>query len=330
MRVPHVHDSPFLPPFVISKIKDAPHAIDRTVENVKARLLNSNPVKAALQQVLSTICATLQVPVEAANKRRRLRAGTFASGSEHPDSNRDRSDSPKLSSQASWSGISTNPSAAASSAIASEGDTSLDSGSEALQSRHRLRSLLLNDTATNLEHKSVQSDNVSDLPSLPISSRDSTDRSIEEDLSIPVLNYGYVSGSSDAESVSSIDVKPRKNRRGQQERRAIWEKKFGKNANHVKRQETSRDHGWDAKRGALGSSGNKEIQHHGHMPRTSQAQTQFNKANRISREKPREVRNGGKTISEAPLHPSWEAARKAKEKPGPKLLPFQGKKLVFD
>ena len=311
-------------------MKDAPHVVDRIVENVKARLLNSNPAKTALQQVLSTACATLQVPIEVANKRKRLRAGTFASKSEHLDSNRDRSDSPSLSSQASWSGISTNPSATASCEIASEDEIALDSGSEALQSRQRLRSLLLNDIAKNLEGESIRSDIVSDLPSSLISSRDSTDRSVEEDLPIPALNYGYVSGSSDAESVSSTDVRPRKNRRGQQERRAIWEKKFGKNANHVKRQETSRDHGWDAKRGALSSSGNMKDQPHGRLPRSSQAQTHFSKTNRGSREKPIKGSKGGKTVSEAPLHPSWEAARKAKEKPGIKLLPFQGKKLVFD
>ena len=311
-------------------MKDAPHVVDRTVENVKARLLNSNPVKTALQQELSTICATLQVPVEAVTKRRRLRAATLATGNEHLDSNRSRSDSPKSSSQGSWSGFSTNPSATASGEIASEGDTALDSGSEALQSRHDLRSLLLRDIAKDLDDESIASDNASDSLSLPLSSRDSTDRSIQQDLSIPVLNYGYVSGSSDAESVSSTEVKPRKNRRGQQERRAIWEKKFGKNANHVKRQATSRDHGWDAKRGALGSSGNMKDQPHGRLPRRSQAQTHFKKTNQASREQPIKGSKGGKTISEAPLHPSWEAARKAKEKPGTKLLPFQGKKLLFD
>ncbi|KAF8319794.1 Bud-site selection protein [Clavulina sp. PMI_390] len=60
---------------------------------------------------------------------------------------------------------------------------------------------------------------------------------------LPSLQVGFTRGDdSDAESWSGPEVeapgvdKVRKNRRGQRARKAIWEKKFGRNANHVKKQ----------------------------------------------------------------------------------------------
>lgn len=71
---------------------------------------------------------------------------------------------------------------------------------------------------------------------------------------LPSLMGGYISGS-DSEA-SDIDVGPtlKKNRRGQRARQAIWEKKFKKEANHVKKQieMSARDQGWDMKKGAVG------------------------------------------------------------------------------
>ncbi|ETS77891.1 hypothetical protein PFICI_09953 [Pestalotiopsis fici W106-1] len=71
---------------------------------------------------------------------------------------------------------------------------------------------------------------------------------------LPSLMGGYISGS-DSEA-SDLDIAPptKKNRRGQRARQAIWEKKFKKEANHVKKQAemNSRDQGWDMKKGAVG------------------------------------------------------------------------------
>ncbi|KAH6647410.1 Bud-site selection protein [Truncatella angustata] len=71
---------------------------------------------------------------------------------------------------------------------------------------------------------------------------------------LPSLMGGYISGSES--EASDIDVAPplKKNRRGQRARQAIWEKKFKKEANHVRKQQerSSRDEGWDMKKGAVG------------------------------------------------------------------------------
>ncbi|KMU75406.1 hypothetical protein CISG_05041 [Coccidioides immitis RMSCC 3703] len=73
---------------------------------------------------------------------------------------------------------------------------------------------------------------------------------------LPSLTMGgYWSGTeSDAEDdIAAAAITPRKNRMGQQARRKLWEKKFGANANHVRKQTESRnrDSGWDLRRGAM-------------------------------------------------------------------------------
>ncbi|KAH8903482.1 Bud-site selection protein [Coniochaeta sp. PMI_546] len=135
---------------------------------------------------------------------------------------------------------------------------------------------------------------------------------------LPSLMGGYISGS---ESASDIDIAPpRKNRRGQRARQAIWEKKFKAEAKHLQKQ--TRDQGWDPKRGAVEG-----------------ARTPWKKgiANPFSRpsdggrpeasapappKKPRTTDNTG------PLHPSWEAKKKAEEKQ--QNVKFEGKKIKFD
>ena len=127
---------------------------------------------------------------------------------------------------------------------------------------------------------------------------------------LPSLMSGYVSGSdSDPDADYYKDKKPgppekkeRKNRMGQQARRALWEKKFGKEANHVKSaEEEAREkrERRDAKRArnGLAPMGEKRPE------------------------------------KEGPLHPSWEAARLAKEKQAKMaevMFKPQGKKITFD
>ncbi|TPR04721.1 Alcohol dehydrogenase GroES-like domain family protein [Aspergillus niger] len=126
---------------------------------------------------------------------------------------------------------------------------------------------------------------------------------------LPSLTMGgYWSGSEDeAEDGEAANEPPRrKNRMGQQARRALWEKKYGSGANHVKQEKNKRkaggrDNGWDARRGATDGGD-------------------------------RWGRGGGppakKPEDNKPLHPSWEAARKAKEQKA--TAAFQGKKVTFD
>ena len=152
---------------------------------------------------------------------------------------------------------------------------------------------------------------------------------------LPSLSLGgYWSGSESASDLSDTEQQPRKNRRGQQARRALWEKKFGKNANHLKMQSQNRDEGWDPRRGARDSD-----------DRGKRGRGRGRGGLRTTRgdvgEKGRgrgPVRSGAnsdpvserktKPATDAPLHPSWEAAKKAKEQK--KTAAFQGKKVVFD
>ncbi|KAK1149189.1 hypothetical protein N8T08_006409 [Aspergillus melleus] len=145
---------------------------------------------------------------------------------------------------------------------------------------------------------------------------------------LPSLSMGgYFSGSeSEAEDVE--EAPRRKNRMGQQARRALWEKKFGSGANHVKNQKeksrNNRDSGWDVRRGATdgreGPRGRRGQGRGGAMGPTG--------ANALPRQGDRSRGAPPKKPEDnKPLHPSWEAAKKAKEQ---KAASFQGKKVVFD
>lgn len=156
---------------------------------------------------------------------------------------------------------------------------------------------------------------------------------------LPSLAMGYWSGSESAEDLSDEGPMTRKNRMGQQARRALWEKKFGKNANHVKKQPQDRDEGWDARKGASAGdargkrgrgrgSGDSKVARgrdkarSGRGPMSSGANS-----DPVGLKQARPILKA-KAAGDGPLHPSWEAAKKAKEQK--KMVPFQGKKVVFD
>ena len=154
---------------------------------------------------------------------------------------------------------------------------------------------------------------------------------------LPALSLGgYFSGSESASDLSDTEQQPhRKNRRGQQARRALWEKKFGVNANHLKKQSENRDEGWDLRRGARDNGDERGKRGRG------RGRSGVRNERRSGGEKGRgqgPVRSGAnsdpvsarktKPATDGPLHPSWEAAKKAKEQK--KTAAFQGKKVVFD
>lgn len=134
---------------------------------------------------------------------------------------------------------------------------------------------------------------------------------------LPSLMGGYISGS---ESASDLDIAPpRKNRRGQRARQAIWEKKFKAEAKHL--QKPARDQGWDPKRGAVEGARTpwkKGIAN----PFSKTAGNGGQEASAPAPPKPRKTDNTG------PLHPSWEAKKKAEEKE--QNVKFQGTKIKFD
>lgn len=157
---------------------------------------------------------------------------------------------------------------------------------------------------------------------------------------------GYYSGSDSSPRSSSDDnenpTQARKNRMGQQARRALWEKKFGNNANHVKKgakRDGDGDGGRDRK-GALDGHGDGKGRGRGRergggrgRGRGSMGGTRGGRGKSMTGANSdpvgvRKAKGTGKKAEEGPLHPSWEAARRAKEQTK-MAAPFQGKKVVF-
>lgn len=139
-------------------------------------------------------------------------------------------------------------------------------------------------------------------------------------LFLPTLTMaGYVSGSgSDLDDDDDVhNTKPAKNRRGQRARQAIWEKKYGKRAKHVQEQATKQ--GRDAKRGAASFS---KFAKDANAAPLGKQRPELGLIKSVERSKRSRDDTG-------PLHPSWEAAKRAKEKKIEKIE-FAGKKIVFD
>lgn len=146
---------------------------------------------------------------------------------------------------------------------------------------------------------------------------------------LPSLMSGYWSGSESGGDVDD-DTRPRrKNRMGQRARRALWEKKYGDKANHLQKQKQqqgkeSRDKGWDPRKGATDEddSGKPKWGKQRAQPAKNEKKEQKPQQQQQKEKQPK------KPAEDKPLHPSWEAARKAKEQTA--QASFQGKKIVFD
>lgn len=132
---------------------------------------------------------------------------------------------------------------------------------------------------------------------------------------LPSLAVGYVRGSDESFSDSEAQVADgtRKNRRGQRARRAIWEKKYGHNANHVKKEHE--------KNPKPRNQAGKRLNRHRftHARQASESRKHEPETNRLP------ATTGGADK----IHPSWEAKRKEKEKLAARIVPFQGKKITF-
>lgn len=132
---------------------------------------------------------------------------------------------------------------------------------------------------------------------------------------------GYVSGS---ESASDIEVEAPKKRRGQRARQKIWELKYGSQAKHLKEQKkTSRDSGWDMKRGAVDGDDQGR-----RTPWKKGVSNPFSKGSREAPSKEAKPQKIPTRDDQGQLHASWEAAKKAKEQQ--KGAAFAGSKIVFD
>jgi hypothetical protein len=154
---------------------------------------------------------------------------------------------------------------------------------------------------------------------------------------LPTLMGGYWSGSESSASDLEDAAPIKKNRPGQMARRAIWEKKYGDKANHIKTVKgpvgKGKDDGWDAKKGAKDTSGGRgRGGFRGGGGRVGIASGRTRNYERATGENAVAVepkkRGMGKKDDVGVLHPSWQAAKKAKE--AKKTATFQGKKVTFD
>lgn len=140
---------------------------------------------------------------------------------------------------------------------------------------------------------------------------------------LPSLAVGFVPGDSDdpdwEDEAKIAEVDKQKNRRGQRARRAIWEKKYGRNANHKKKE--------------LEQQKLRKQQVKKHID----SKRQNNQHERVKRpDTNADMKRGRKPAepptpraNERPLHPSWEAKKRLKEQRVPHIVPSQGKKIVF-
>ncbi|KAG5648315.1 hypothetical protein DXG03_004887 [Asterophora parasitica] len=167
---------------------------------------------------------------------------------------------------------------------------------------------------------------------------------------LPSLSVGFTRGDSDESDLSDSEVKHgdieiKKNRRGQRARRAIWEKKFGRNANHKKKEaEEQKDsrhssehrhqanaahssHGSFNKAPARKQSEGKAVPQYRQEADSGWSQRAASQNSAPDRPAP-PARSFGR-VEEKPLHPSWEAKKKMKEKQSAGIVPSQGKKITF-
>jgi hypothetical protein len=167
----------------------------------------------------------------------------------------------------------------------------------------------------------------------------------KKELFLPTLTEGgYISGS-DSASDSEIEefskqIAPRKNRRGQKERQAIAERKYGWNANHLKKgsgkevknggveksggKPEDRNAGWDIKRGAVGEEDKKGF---GKKWSSRDEKPEFKRDDKAGEPKVAEKKKRDDT---GPLHPSWVAKKAARSKEKQVMGKYEGKKVVFD
>lgn len=386
--------APAFPSYILAKVETATQAQNIAHANVQARLFNSNVVKVAMTNIMDSTRASLGIGNgESVGRKKRVRAADYKSeikptrpaSVKHLEPEKllttkeeDKSDHQTHSTSESLHGDPDVTSSEDESVnLAAYEDRLAESENEST------RELQVQKSSTKhqkeLEHSPFRG--LSPSPSRSMSSSPSIidnpkARKVptikpKSTIFLPSLTMGgYISDSDSAISDPSslpgnATAKSRKNRRGQQERRQIWEKKFGKNANHLKRQgqqhAQNRDQGWDARKGALKVGGDDRGKRGRGRGRGRVVDASTGPSTRTARARatgkggvgpissgansdPVHARRGGNnmhgpskersqassatTAAESTrLHPSWEAAKRQKE--ARTNVAFQGKKLVF-
>ena len=344
-----------LPHYVISKAEAINPFQKPAYANVTARLFKSSPVRTTINEVLGLVREALGISniSDASRTKKRLRKSDY-------DVKLELGRTPKIDVEdgnAKEDPIHQEPFDTTDhiakddsddddykqykSRLADDSDSNGYSSDERHPSIHKSETSdsLSRDGRTEQFHQQSNQDLVSSSssPEPPPSSRKrivSTTPTVTQSTSttfLPSLMMGgYISGSESATDISEEERKNaqvRKNRMGQQARRALWEKKYGTKANHIKKQRQSRDHGWDAQRGAMPSHDPDKF---GRMRRNNLGESGYRDRPRASgaNNDPVKHKDVPQKSQNASLHPSWEAAKKMKEQK--KKTAFEGKKIVFD
>lgn len=154
---------------------------------------------------------------------------------------------------------------------------------------------------------------------------DSSEDDFPEGKDLQEFPLGYISGSEEESDRDDDVVKEitseRRNRRGQRARQKIWAKKFGKEANHIKkaRKKTQEE-----------KEKRKEEYEERSKRRKLKAQNEVNKET-VNNQGEANTSNKREKVNEEknkPMHPSWQAKKLAEQKT--KDANFQGKKIIFD
>ncbi|KAG9187511.1 hypothetical protein G6011_05382 [Alternaria panax] len=151
---------------------------------------------------------------------------------------------------------------------------------------------------------------------------------------IPALSHAaYFSGSESEASDLDVDTAPRKNRRGQRARQKIAEMKFGAKAKHLEKAQQNVK--FDPKRGAVAGDGKRQRRGKPMGPGLQQSGSNAEPLGKKDDKKDRKMGLGVKRDDKGELHPSWQAAKMAKESKKIKIDvagngASQGKKVVFD
>ncbi|KAI5198170.1 Bud-site selection protein [Aureobasidium subglaciale] len=354
-----VAESPDLPKAVLSP---PPPISDVSKANVIARLCNSNPVKEALPPLLKDIQKALGVEVKDVKEgKKRLRAkdiekqkqeeqakaqppkssrhaaepesGDVSLGEPGDESDIERPTHRKQNTENTGNG-SEDEFAEYNDRLAGSSDSEDEGQSDnepTLRKGKASRAAALRAALGDISQSASVSPSPSPSPSRSPSPESDAPpaRATKAGTSafVPSLTMGGYWSGSESEAEDFEDGPPKKNRRGQRARQAIAEKKFGKSAKHLQNQEKAnkndRNSGWDAKRGATDRTGPRGARGapRGRFERPGQDRAVRGDAAEPPKKKHRD--------DQGPIHPSWEAAKKAKEAKKVTAV-FEGKKISFD
>lgn len=364
MKAKALTSSTAFPLYIKAEVEAIIPSRDAAQVNVQARLFNSNPVKIAMTDIMARIGAVLGIDNnEFLRIKKRLRADDFVGGNDavkRPTEEKKTTSAlmtevvgtetvqsvlPQMGdSQATKENIESNNEISDYDKYASRLADSSDDEYVNGEDLHESWNGIPKSRSPKNPSLSLSSD-LSPSPNqeLPNSHPQKASTALTKTTTfLPSLTMGGYISDSDSTNFSdthldTANAKVRKNRRGQQERRQIWEKKYGRNANHLKSQIKSqrRDLGWESRVGdqkdrtrnwrgkKMQDRKSSRDQQRGGGPTTSGANS--DPVDVRARPNKKTEKN---ILEERPLHPSWEAAKKAKE--AKKAITFQGKKVVFD